>query len=542
MGWNHLDRSLSAKLAAHTRWARTSLTDTVAGWAARPGVAPKAAALRPYAHALKKEFFPDSVLPREVLAKRREMEIKTAVGGQRAQDLVRALSGNPKFSDIAYPPGYAQNPAHARALYAAMAGETALESLPKPLQDLAAKLRSILVATGKEAVKQGRMSLETFDNLQSTYMPHFYKEDVQKEKSLFQRLRLGLRDILAQRTTAWHIVDKSQKDQTGEPRLVSHSGNQWRFRSKEHMDAFFADFIQQQSLAELKTRYGKKYRTLTAVDLNTPSKLDPEVKGRLAEIKRTLHQRYERQRPLSIAEQEKAGLIMDPVYAVARYAAQMAHDNATAEWFNFIASANAYLSDIPTPGFTEIPDNPRFGRLAGKYLQNDIAAQVLEMIEAPGLALKLYDTLLGWWKTGKTVLNPGTHVRNVLGNIFFSQLAGASVWNPGNWTYYQQSLTALRNGGPVLQEAYDNGVLGADFVASELRQSLRQLLPDPATIAEGSADTPARLLGIGKAIGKVLPQWAQNPLQVLQPNRRPLPSRRRSLQARRLPQSQVHLP
>lgn len=500
LGWNHLDRHLSAKLAALARWTdgRTGATQTVAKWA---GAAPQK--LREAAHALQREFFPDTVLPREILARKREMEIKTAMGSQRAMDLVRALSSNPKFSDIAYPPGFAENPLHRRHLYEAMTGERDLATLPKPLQDLAARLRAILVETGREAVKQGRMSTETFDNLRSTYMPHFYEEDVQKEKSLFQRFRVGVRDILAQRTTAWHIEDTSQKDSTGQFRLVSHSGNQWRFRNKEHMDAFFEDFIQQQALGELQSRYGKKFRSLTAADLMTPSKLDPEVRGRLQEIKRTLHQRYKRQRPLTIAEQEKAGLIMDPVYAIARYTAQMAHDNSTAEFFNHVASQPALVSDIATPGFTEIPDNPRFGRLAGKFVQDDVAGQLLELIEAPGIALKLYDTVLGWWKTGKTVLNPGTHVRNVLGNIFFSQLAGNSVWNPGNVTYYREALKALRNGGPVLTEAYDAGVLGADFVSAELRQTLRQLLPDPATIVD-DGKAPTLLMGMGKAIGKYI--------------------------------------
>lgn len=850
-GWNHLDRAASAKLAAHTRWlttpthalanrtAHTLAANLVSLWTGEKNPAPFLTA----AHALKRELLPDSVLPREVLAKKREMEIKTAMGSQRAMDLVRALAGNPKFSDLAYPKEFAENPMHRRNLYEAMTGERPMSSLPPELQALAAKLRGILVSIGQEAVKQGRMSTETFDNLRGSYMPHYYKEDVQKEKSLFHKFRLGVRDILAQRTTAWHIVDTTTKDANGEPRLVSHTGNQWRFRNQEHMNAFFEDFITQEALAELQNRAGKKYKNLTAADLMTPSKLDPEVRGRLQEIKRTLHQRYDRRRPLTIAEQEKAGLIMDPVYAIARYAAQMAHDNSTAEWFNFVAADPANISTIATPGFTEIPDNPRFGRLAGKFVQNDIAQQVLEMIEAPNIALQIYDATLGWWKAGKalaldtpiptptgwttmgelqegdtifdeqgqpcrvdfttavmhdhtcyrvafsdgtsiiadaehlwstcrhggqtseihtteqiratlhygtrryhahsipnalplqtseaelpispyvlgawlgdgtsraanitiggsdldamltlltdegircgaprkdkrnqvrtvqlqspdgtrrkdtiqavlrrmgllgpglkhiptsylragpdqrmallqglmdtdgtastrgkvefstsnprlrddvlelcrslgfkpswstkptsasdsfrirfhafadfqvfrlprkaarlrtaptagrrrsqsrqiisidpvpsvpvrciqvssasklylagagmvpthnTVLNPGTHVRNVLGNIFFSQLAGNSVWNPGNVTYYREALQALRNGGPVLADAYDAGVLGADFVSAELRQTLRQLLPDPATIVD-DGKAPTLLMGIGKAIGK----------------------------------------
>lgn len=507
LGWNNLDRALSAKVAAHTRWVRDTAAGTVAAWRGKPGEE------RIYGRIeklLKKEFIPDSVMPREVAAQKREMEIKSAIGSQKAMDLVRALSGNPKFSDLVYPPQFSQNPEWRRRLYMAMTGEESMSALPAELQALAGRLRRILVDIGREAVKQGRMSLDTFENLQSGYMPHYYKEDVQREKSIFQRFRLGVRDILAQRTTAWHIADTSINGPDGQPRLVSWQGNQWRFRNQEHRDAFYEDFILQQALEEITNRNGRQNRNLTLADLRAPAKLPEETQGRLKEILRTLRARYKKERPLSAAEQERAGLIMDPVYAIARYAAQMVHDNSTAEFFNFVAENPAWTSKTASPGFTEIPDNPRFGRLAGRYVVDEIAGQVLELVEVPNQALQAYDTLLSWWKTGKTVLNPGTHVRNVLGNLFFSQIAGASVWNPGNLPFYRDAIRLLRNGGPELLEAYEQGVLGADFVSAELRQTLRQLLPDPQTIQDdGGANV---LLGIGKAIGKVLPGWARNPL------------------------------
>jgi N12 class adenine-specific DNA methylase len=515
LGWNHLDRHISAKLAALTRWTtdQTHVGELVAKWGGHKYAQPFIAigkSLKPLGQGVKRELFPDSVLPREVAARKREMEIKTALGAQRGMDLVRALSGKPKFSDLAYPAEFSQNPMHRRNLYLAMTGEIPMTSLPQALQDLGGRLRDMLVDMGREAVKQGRMSTDTFANLQSGYMPHYYKEDVQREKSILQRFRLGVRDILAQRTTAWHIVDNDTKDKTGEPRLISWQGNQWRFRNKEHRDAFYEDFILNETLSQVQARGGKAARALTLSDLRAPAKLDAELRGRIKEISLQLKMRYSKERPLDIDEQEKAGLIMDPVYAIARYTAQMVHDNSTAEFFNFVAGNKDWTSDTASPGFTEIPDNPRFGRLAGKYVTEDVSRQILEMVEAPNIALQLYDTLLGWWKTGKTVLNPGTHMRNVLGNIFFSQLAGTSVWNPGNVPYYKAALKAMRNGGPDLQEAYEMGVLGADFVSSELRQTLRQLLPDPATIADDGK--PDVLLGIGKAIGRVVPDMLKNPL------------------------------
>lgn len=508
LGLNHLDKSLSSKLAAHTRWMneKTGVGETVAAWLQTENVKK----VTNFAKIFQRELFPDSVLPREITARIREMNVKSAMGAQRAMDLTRALSGTPKFSDIVYPPGFAENPLHRRHLYEAMAGMRDMTTLAPELQTLAKRLRSMLVQIGTEAVKQGRMSLDTFEGLRENYMPHFYEEDVAREKSFLKRFVLGVRDIFAQRTTAWHIVDLQTKDKTGEPRLVSYEGNRWRFKNKEHRDAFFEDFIAKESLDRLQSR-DKRWRSLTLEDLNKRSALPDEARGRLQEIENALRAQFRKEKPLSLSEQEKAGLILDPVYSIARYAAQMVHDNSTAEFFNFVASKPEWISDTATPGFTQIPDSTAFGRLAGKYVENDIHRQLTELVETPNAALRFYDTVMSWWKAGKTLYNPATHLRNVMSNVFFGQLAGVNPLNPGNLRYYRDAIRHLRNGGQTLTEAYEDGVLGADYVSAELRQTLRQLLPDPATIEE-SAKGESILLGLGKAIGQVVPNWAKNPL------------------------------
>jgi hypothetical protein len=83
LGWNHLDRAASAKLAALARWTNdtTGAAEIVSKWQPPPlgKVASK------YGHALKRELFPASVIPREIAAAQREMEIKAALGAQRRQ-------------------------------------------------------------------------------------------------------------------------------------------------------------------------------------------------------------------------------------------------------------------------------------------------------------------------------------------------------------------------------------------------------------------------------------------------------------------------
>ncbi len=524
LGWNHLDKAVSAKIAAHTRWARDGVAETVAGWTRNENVAPfvKVAKL------VKGELIPDSKLPAEVLAAKREMDMSIAMHQQRSLDLVRALAGKPKFSDMAYPKAFVEKPEMRARLFDAMEGRIPMSSLPVEMQQLGAKLRAMLVKIGQEAVKQGRMSLETFEGLRENFMPRFTRDDAEaKAGDLWKRFKLGVKDILQQRTTAWHIVDTSRKDyRTGQFVTVpwDDKGRRWRFRDQGHRDAFYEALLKREAVHALQTdellrrdlmaplEAGEKKKLRAEIALLTVDQLDrpAEMPRHLSQITGRAVQRM-RGRFKKEAPTVPDTLIKDPVYAIARYAATMTHDNATAQFFNFVLGHPEYVSDTPASGFTEIPDNDRFGRLAGKHVRDDIAGQILELVHTPSAAVEAYDTILGWWKTGKTVLNPGTHMRNLMGNLFFSQLVGNSLHNPGNLPFYKQAITAIRDGGADYTALYENGVLGADYASTELRGALRGLLPTVVAIDE----QPGVLMGIGKTIGRALPGFVKSPARAV---------------------------
>ena len=524
LGWNHLDRSVSAKIAAHTRWAREGVAETVAGWVQHENVAPFAAVAR----TIKGELIPASKLPAEVLAKKREMDIRIAMEQQRSLDLVRALSGKPKFSDMAYPKAFVENPRAREQLFDAMEGRVPMSSLPPEMQRIGAKLRGMLVKIGQEAVKQGRMSLDTFEGLKENFMPRFTRDEAEATAGdLWKRFKLGVKDILQQRTTAWHIVDTTRKDhRTGEYVTVpwDEKGKRWRFRDQQHRDAFYESLLRREALHALQTDEIFRRDLMAPLEAKEKRELRDAIRGltveqldRPAELTRHLQQitgraiQHMRGRFKKLAPIVPDDLVRDPVYAIARYAATMTHDNATAEFFNFVLSKPEYVSASAASGFTEIPDNTRFGRLAGKFVRDDIAGQILELVHAPSAAMAMYDTILGWWKTGKTVLNPGTHMRNLMGNTFFSQLAGNSVHNPGNLSFYKKAVTALREGGADYTELYENGVLGADYASQELRGVLRDLVPGPAVVEE----QPGVLMGIGKTLGRLLPSMIKSPVRAV---------------------------
>lgn len=453
---------------------------------------------------LKEQAVPNAFIVPEALALLKEMQVKAAFGREMALDVHRALDGKAKFTDLPVPADLARNPAFKKRLYLAMIGEVPMETLPPQHQQLATRLRAMLSEAGTEAVRQGRMSPDTLALLKEHYVPHYYEDDL-KHDSIFRKAArlLGLQDILAQRTTAWHIIDSETKDprSPNEKALIpwDDKGKRWRFKSQEHRDAFYTEFIKDATLGELKGR-GDRLRSITREQLDRLETVEPETRGKIKEIQTQLRRRYEKRAPLTVEQQEQAGLIFDPIYSTVRYLAEMHRNNAVAGFFNAVAANPDWVTDTDTVGFRKLPDARSYGALAGRYVLDPIANQVEALAGDESPLMEIYDDLVRLWASGKTVWNPGTHVRNVLGNVPFSQLSGTNILNPTNWTYYRDAVKAIRNGGDSLKEMYEQGVLGGDFGSTELKAALRELLPD-SSLMDDASETPTRLIArITKAL------------------------------------------
>lgn len=527
---NHLDKMLTAQVAAAVspavRILKKKSDDTkeamlaaltgyhVAGEIARANreltpeekatiEADTRAGLKKQWDGIKRQIAPNSALPEDILAARREMNVAQAVGLEQALDVgKRSFKGRAKLLDIMVPESM-QNPEVKRRMFLAMnpkipSGITLADLTPEQLA-VVQRLQKFRRDIGLAKMKAGRLSLDAFDEMvEST--AHFYEQDRRMSGSWLNPFNFmhKLRSVSSQRATAWHIEDTEAKDKDGRSALVvwalpNEKRQRWRFKDEAHQKAFYEDFIRRQILAAKDERHAKKYAwmkpeekaallTITMDKLLAPGTMtaaERQVADRLEEV---LRRRFQKRKPLSYDEHEKAGLIMDPFYSIARQLAEDAHDNALAEFFNHIAESKDYISDVQRAGYTQIPDSSRFGRLAGRFVRDDVAAEVMQLMEVPNVAMQMLDSLLAAWKWGKTVWNVGSHTRNVIGNIQFAELAGTNPLNPSNARFYADASRVLRDGGEMLQEMYDEGVLGGDYLTAELRQTLKSLLPDPNSI------------------------------------------------------------
>lgn len=512
LGSNRLDKWVYENVTNKWLWARArNGKDAVKAWLQKPG------ALNGVGKAIADNALPLWSVPREWLSMMHESQRKAAWGREKAMDVVRALSHSAKVSDLAYPKEFVENPAYRVQLFDAMEGKIAMTSLPQPLQDLAARLRGMLETTGRELVKQGLMNLDTFEELRETgWMPRFTEDEAAEAAgSWLKAFKLGIKDLKQQRSTAWHIVDTTRKEADGQYVTVNRTEglkrNRWRFRDQAQRDGFYEDFIRTQAveflqsggkdvtnmLAALKIDDKKSIRDeiggLTRASIDLPAAMSEPLRNitrRAIELQRT---RYKKEKPF-----EPDKLIKDPVYAVARYVMAQTHNAATAELMKETAKVSSWVTKVDTAGFTQIPDNPRFGPLAGKFVRDDIATQVMDVVNVDGAAMKFYDSALRKWKGGKLVLNPGSHIRDAVGNTAFAYLGGNSLWNPGNWPYYRDAIATLRDGGPRFAELIEMQVLGGDAYTTQVKTALRGLLPDQKTVENADAGALMRMvMGLG---------------------------------------------
>lgn len=95
-----------------------------------------------------------------------------------------------------------------------------------------------------------------------------------------------------------------------------------------------------------------------------------------------------------------------------------------------------------------IPDDPRYGPLAGKFVRQGIRGEIEGQFGprngAGWAALKAIDAATSQWKIGKTIANPATHARNMMGNVFFAELAGLSFMRPEDTQHFLDAMKVLR--------------------------------------------------------------------------------------------------
>ncbi|MCK5612983.1 hypothetical protein KAR91_64510 [Candidatus Pacearchaeota archaeon] len=190
--------------------------------------------------------------------------------------------------------------------------------------------------------------------------------------------------------------------------------------------------------------------------------------------KSRLHRDYTR------AERKSMGEIRDAAVRQGVYFQEIAHDMATANMFKKIEADPRWFSAIKKEGFVQVPNTTvggakggikKFGSLAGKYVDPEVMRTLKEVkpfwkqtgnadLDA---AFSGYRKAMGYWKLGKTALNPTVHFNNFVSNISMSILDGR---NPAKVIYDGSRSLKLKD--DYFKEAVEHGLLDSNMVRGDI--------------------------------------------------------------------------
>lgn len=212
------------------------------------------------------------------------------------------------------------------------------------------------------------------------------------------------------------------------------------------------------------------------------------------------------------------GEILEPGYPVAKGLAQIRYDVETAKLFNFVADhpewAAEDLNTLWTQGknptdYVQMPETKKLGRLSGKYVHKYIADDLNQIVRVEADWQKITHQLITEWKTGKVILSPTTHARNMMSNTILAHLGGLPM---ARVDLYYKALSEVARNGPMYQAAKKAGMVGRTFSAGELEGLLDSWNKSAATtvpqrLAEVMNETANVLRGKKRWEGKVLTQF-----------------------------------
>ncbi len=175
--------------------------------------------------------------------------------------------------------------------------------------------------------------------------------------------------------------------------------------------------------------------------------------------------RFKRREDIPEEVRALMGEIEEPAYPVAKGISQLTHDVETARLFNLVADRPEWVSAEPRPGFVQMPESKKLGRLSGQFVQRHIADDINQIIRSRSEGEKIYRALLSEWKYSKVVLNPATHGRNTMSNTILAYLGGLP---PTRVDIYAVALKDLRRQGRWYREAKQTGLLESTYARAEL--------------------------------------------------------------------------
>jgi hypothetical protein len=174
-----------------------------------------------------------------------------------------------------------------------------------------------------------------------------------------------------------------------------------------------------------------------------------------------------------------------------------------------------------TGTWVQLPKGPTYGALAGKIIPGPVWNAMLDMHDrSPAVNFKSFNELMAFFKQSKTVLNPGTHVTNVLSNVALLILHGIRLSTMSRaarmYANFERNPDSMSDANRALVQAFFNsGAVLGQFTNSELKGSVYDRLSAAITpTSDQSYITRMTSMAKFEQAKSTLKGWKDNAVEV----------------------------
>ena len=185
--------------------------------------------------------------------------------------------------------------------------------------------------------------------------------------------------------------------------------------------------------------------------------------------------RFKRRQDIPEDIREAMGEILEAGYPTAKALVQLKQAVEKAKFFKEVAGKWGKIAEDITPdiagGLKQLPEAKTLGELSGKFVPTPIFDDIQELTrKLPEGIEKGFKTAVATFKFSKVILNPATHIRNVISNFILNDFAGLS---PARLDIYAKAGKELLTKGKMYKEAKQAGLAMDTFASQELKAMLR---------------------------------------------------------------------
>lgn len=361
-------------------------------------------------------------------------------------------------------------------------GEVDINRLPKPLQVWAQQMRDSLDAESLNAATNFRAAgMDTLANIYEGNVGKYLKNIPASTVLPTAKAKAFLGKLLGPRLSrSW---GKMKRDKWA----VKVDGKITKYDTEEEAQLAYKAAIEQKKTDLITARGQKKEWTLTRSG-KVPkrgggfidwSKTEEGIGMDTADLYRRAAKRVTLIDPIP-KEWRLKNELHNPAYLGVQSIIETRHNAELVKLFGYAAkkwgqaapagSVQSIDEWATENNLAKLPETGRLHDLKGMYVPKEIADDLTELVALPSTAAKIYRAYLTAWKSSKTIYNPATHGRNVIGNLFFAYVGRTSLWNPEHWGHYVDAVHSLATKDVDVRDLTKRNVIGTEYFGADLKR------------------------------------------------------------------------